>query len=598
MIFNRPCLALLVVGWCCTRLAAVEDPPPLDSGENSPGTGGTSERSPGTSDGGETPPGTNGKRKADTRDFRTGEMGLREQAPETIAGTDRTETTPGAGSTGATPGTGASSSFSPNLFSAGAGDYGLGGVIPFGSGQGGPDPGGASAFSKPKPTSYTIEGFYGQGRKTLNKGEGRLGKLHFHTYVSVSTGYDDNYESVPSGGAPVKVLNGIFDFIPGVPAGTPIIKDELVYLGGGLVGVRPVLVGFTKTDQPAQIIPHFDTVPPPERKSSFLTRGTLGVDLQRTTRHSFLTLATSGGASYYWNKAKDPLDYNGAVKGVLLYRFTPHLRVTESLDATYTTQPDLARLDTPTRPTVGPFLSINSRTDVKFRYTPRVSATGTVSYDAVRYTNSLEQVGDHNGVTLGLQAEYLWNPHYTLTTELRHNIISYPNQGTRDSATEFFLVGTDFTYSRRLDGSLRLGVTEKAVDGGDATMSPYVESTLNYRANSHSVLQWASRFGFEEPDAANEERRVLRTGLNYAYSFTPRLRGSLGVNLLQARTSTLGGTSSNIEELTYDSTAALDYTVNRHFSLNLSYSFTDVASDQELRSYYRNQIFFGGSYQF
>ena len=51
-------------------------------------------------------------------------------------------------------------------------------------------------------------------------------------------------------------------------------------------------------------------------------------------------------------------------------------------------------------------------------------------------------------------------------------------------------------------------------------------------------------------------------------------------------------------QLTYDSTAALDYTINQHFSLNMSYSLTDVASDQPEQSYYRNQIFFGGNYHF
>jgi hypothetical protein len=112
------------------------------------------------------------------------------------------------------------------------------------------------------------------------------------------------------------------------------------------------------------------------------------------------------------------------------------------------------------------------------------------------------------------------------------------------------------------------------------------------------VLSWTSRFGFEEPGAPDQERLVLRTGLSYNYSFTPRLRGSLNVNLLRERTSFLSGSSDASVQFTYDSSAVLSYTVNQHFSMNLSYSLTDVASDNDIASYYRNRIFFGGDYKF
>jgi opacity protein-like surface antigen len=485
------------------------------------------------------------------------------------------------------------------VFSAGTGasdtssaPFGLGGGTASGAGS-------ASAFSKPpEGTSYTLPGFYGQGRRTLTSGVGLLAKPRYETTFSLSMGYDDNYQSAPGGGAPTLSSDGSFEVVQEpVQKGTPIFKEELVFLGGGPIGRRLVFVGFEK-GSPGQIRPLFQTIPPIERKGSLLTQANVGFNMQIATRRSLFTLNASGGTIYYWDKDKDPFENNANISGAFLYKFTPRLQTTVQLNAAYITQPDFERINTPDRATRDPYYSTLARADVQYRLTPRFSLTGSLNYSGLRFTNTLEQTGDNNEVTAGIAANYLWNPRYTFVTEYRHTNVTYSNNSARDSSTEFLLLGADFRYSARLSGTVRVGGSMRSfAEGGSTATSPYFESSLNYQATSRSVLSWTNRFGFEEPSSPNEERLVLRTGLNYGYSFTPRLRGSLTGYILRQR-STFTDSSITSTEITFDSTAALNYAISQHFSLNLSYSFTDALTDFEESSYYRNRIFLGGEYTF
>ena len=484
------------------------------------------------------------------------------------------------------------------MFSAGTGASGTG-TVPYGSGGGAATgSGSASAFNKPaEGTSYTLPGFYGQGRQTFTSGVGLLAKPRFETTLSISMGYDDNYLSAPGGGAPTLAQNGKVKTVQPVPPGKPIFEEKVFFLGGGLVERRTVLVGF-EGGSPGQIIPLFDTIPALERRGSLLTQANVGLNMQIASPRSLFTLAATGGTIYYWDKEKDPFENSATVNAAFLYKFTPRLQTTESLSVAYVTQPDLGRINTPDRPTTEPYYTAQARADLQYRITPRFSITGSLSYSGLRYTSNLEERGNNDEVTEGLEASYLWNPRYTFLTEYRHSTVSYSNDSTRDSTTDFLLLGAEFRYSSRLSGSVRVGGSIRSfTEGGNSSTSPYFESTLNYTATSRSVLQWTNRFGFEEPSTAQEERLVLRTGLTYSYSFTPRLRGTLAGHILRQR-STFTNTPETSTQLTFDSTAVLNYAISQHFSVNLSYSFTDAITDFEETSYYRNRIFLGADYSF
>ena len=509
----------------------------------------------------------------------------------------------GAGASSA--GTGASSAFGSGVFSSGgttgstpSGDAGNRPFSLFGFGGGaGAGASSASAAVTQPAAQYSLPGFYGQGGQTFTVGEGLLARPQYETVVSLSMGFDDNYNQGSNGGNFFRVLNGV-DLVGGVQGGQPIIEEREVILASGLIEKRRVVVGFTEEVAPKQV-QRFSLIPPVDPKSSFITRASFGFDMHIASRRSLLTFHAAGGTDYYWDKDKDPFQNNGNIGVNYLYKFTPRLQLTAALSSSYITQPDLAIANTPNRPTRGPYINTLSRADVQYRFTPRFSFTGSLSYSALSYMDAAEKVGNYGEGTVGIEARYLWNPRYTFLTEFRHSMIRYNQDSARDSTTDSLLIGTEFAINRRLTGSLRLGESIRSFDvSGGSVSTPHVESSLTYRTTSRSVLQWTNRFGFEEPSAPNEERLVLRSGIAYAYSFTPRLRGTLAVNFLQETTRNLKGATADILQNTFDSSFGLDYTVSRDFTLNFDYSFTDVISDQQNASYYRNRIFVGADYRF
>lgn len=478
-----------------------------------------------------------------------------------------------------------------------------GGAPPDGTTGGTPDgsagwgSGGASARGATESApSYTLPGFYGQGGQTFVAGEGRLAKPRFETNVSLSLGYDDNLFLAPTDGTtfrfPVPVL-----LDPGSPGGEPIVRNGNVFVGGGGVAPGSVIVGYTEARQPI-FGTEFVEIPPREREGSLLARANFGFETQFTSRRSLFTVDVGAGTTYYWNREADPYDHHGVLGANFLYRITPRLQFTASVNSAYLSQPDLFRVNTPDQPTIGDLVNTVSRSTLSYRVTPRFSLSASASYNSNYFFEEAEQTGNFSEIIVGTEARYLWSPRYTFLIEYRHGMTAYPNLPTLDSSTNYLLVGTEFVINRRLTGSLRVGESFRQFEqGGETAVTPYAEATLGYRTSARSILNWNTRFGFEEPGGPSEERVVLRTGLNYVYAFTPRLRGTVALNVITETTTYEAAVEEN-ERFTFDSHLGLAYTLTEHFGVNLSYNFTNVTSNRDDVGYYRNRIYFGGQFHF
>lgn len=420
--------------------------------------------------------------------------------------------------------------------------------------------------------------------------------------LSFSIGYDDNIFQTPSD-VPSFGISGVVDEIPpnlvlveeAKPPGVAIERvfpDAVVDPINGLTRPR---YRFVETPGKEAVFEEVDLSQ--ERKGSFLTRSNLNLQMQQFTRRSLFTLDFSGGRTFYWDKDEDPIDYNANFLASYLYRFSPRVETSSQINVAYISQPDLSRANTPEQPTVGDVINTLARTNLTYRFTPRVSSTVTASYSGLRYTEKTEQTGNYDIWTFGLEARYLWKPRWTLLAEVRHAITAYETNPTLDATTEYFLVGSEFILSPRLTGSLRLGMNFKSFEVGNKQSAPYVESSVSYRSTARSSVTWTNRFGFEEASSPNNERLVYRSTIAYSYAFTPRLRGSATINLLhEINTDTL--TDVEFAQDTFDSTIGLDYQVTRRFSLNASYVFTITSSNTGTSDYYRNRIYFGGQMNF
>jgi hypothetical protein len=201
--------------------------------------------------------------------------------------------------------------------------------------------------------------------------------------------------------------------------------------------------------------------------------------------------------------------------------------------------------------------------------------------------------------------------------EARYAISTYPEQSTADTSGVTLLIGGELTLSRRFSAGLRFGEeVQTYTEGGTSASSPHVEATLNYRIGAGTSVAWNAEYGYEASGSADFRNLTARTGLQIAQVFTPRLQATLGVNLLRSSTTSLNvpatsvavstvatpntlGLSPDSVQDTIDTSIGFYYTLDRHWSLNLTYSYTMMdITPQASTDYFRQRVFLGASYQF
>jgi hypothetical protein len=471
--------------------------------------------------------------------------------------------------------------------------------------------GGGPVIPAAAPT-FTLPGFYGAAPTTFTGGEGRLGRPRIRYNASISTGYDDNVFQTPTEpfSSPDQVTEVVVD--PGTPdtfievpetrqIPDPNFQPSFPREPATFITVptgRTLLVVVPGTPPKTEKVT-IPGVPPQERLGSFITRAGAGIDIQLFTRRTLFTFDVNASANHYWNRPDvDPTEYNGSLSLNLSHRITPRLQGTAQVSASYLSQPDYSRINSPTSLGAGNYIVANAKGDLSYRWTPRFTSVASLSNNSLTYEEKGFQAGNYSETVFGTEQRYLFSPRFTFLAEARYSFFSYELAAERDSNTTFLLLGTEFTYSRLLSGSVRVGVaSRKFLETGEAKITPYMETVVVYRIGRASVLSWNTRFGFEEPGAPTQERVVLRTGLNFNQAFSPRFSVSAGVNYLHETTTDEAAQTESTQD-TFDASLTSRYLVTRRLSLNATYSFTTVATSTGSSDFYRNRLFIGGEYTF
>ncbi len=336
--------------------------------------------------------------------------------------------------------------------------------------------------------------------------------------------------------------------------------------------------------------------PAAKRIGSALTQASGAANVQFFSRRSLFTFDINASATKYWSRpGRDELDFNGAAVFNFLYRITPRLQFTTQVNLAYLSQPDLSRINTPQQQG-GDYFTSNAKIDLTYRWSRRLTSVFSASLNSLYYQEKLQQANDYNETVFGTELRYLWSQRLTFLTEGRYSQIAYNGDGARDASTAFLLVGAEARISTRFSGTLRLGGSMRTFEvSGSQSSTPYMEASIAYRAGPTSVINLNTRFGFEEPGNAGDERRVLRSGLNYSQAFSPRLSGVAGANYL-VETTTSGNTS--LSTASYDANARLEYRMSKKLSFNSSVSFTKASFGSAESDYYRFRYFLGLEYTF
>ncbi len=424
----------------------------------------------------------------------------------------------------------------------------------------------ASSASSEEPT-FTLPALYGGATQVFTGGTGRLAKPRFIYRVFTSAGYDDNVFQTPT-----------------KTRATPEVSQQVLVLGpDNIPRIGTVVLA------PAR--------PAAKRIGSPVNQAGAAMEVQIFSSRSLFTFNLSGSGSYYWNRPGiRKVDYNGSLVLGYLYRLTPRLQFSAQVNAAYLSQPDFSRINSPQRQTGQNYLSANSRFDLSYRWTPRLSAILSLTDNVLEYQTKTLAASNYNETILGTEVRYLWSPVLTGLTEVRYGSIMYADAPERDSHTMYGLVGLEARLGPRLSAVLRAGESIRSfTESGKSASTPYMEAAAGYRVGPATQLSVTARYGFEEPLAAGQDRTVFRTGIGLHHAFSARLSSDVAINLLDENSSAAGlKTHSD----TIDANLRMDYRVTRDFSLNASYSYTQVVSAESLGGYYRNRLFIGAQYNF
>jgi hypothetical protein len=305
-----------------------------------------------------------------------------------------------------------------------------------------------------------------------------------------------------------------------------------------------------------------------------------------------LSLTTGGGFTYYFDRT----GYNPTAYLGLSLTHKPSRRMTLSLSvfAAYQSQPDLST-NLGSNQQLGSFIHSTDLISLSYSWTPRFSTVTSYTFGLLKYDGSAGLLQNRMEHTLAEQFQYLLWPTTTGAAEYRYGIIDYES-APLDSTTNFLLAGLDHKFTPRLNAHFRVGVELRSSESNGFQAGPYFESSLTYIFRHNGSLIWTNSYSIEESNTpGGSSAPSFRTGLTLNYGFTGRLSASLPLFYVHSGNQS-GGSSSSSED-TIDIGPSLNYSINRHFSANLGYHYTEVSGSVS-SSYSRNNYFAGLNFSF
>ncbi len=237
-----------------------------------------------------------------------------------------------------------------------------------------------------------------------------------------------------------------------------------------------------------------------------------------------------------------------------------------------------------------------------YQLKPKISSVTAWQLDAYLYTdqytqNSLgriEQTGSQ-------QFLFLWKPTTALVTEYRINPRTFLYNPEMDNLGQFFLVGADHTFNRRLTAYFRAGLEQRWLSeprgGNSVYLGPYGEFGLSGTL-SKTKLDLTGRYGTQSSGIIGVgESDTLMLGVAAERRLTSRITLSLFANY-QNNQFNQQNTGPNFSDNVLDTGFGLSYRLNRAAAIQAGYRYSTLLSDESYREYNRNIFFLGTEINF
>ena len=330
------------------------------------------------------------------------------------------------------------------------------------------------------------------------------------------------------------------------------------------------------------------TLTPSAEGSSFIGENVVLTYSRPAQRTQFSVLGI-GRFDQYFNVSRN--DVNGNVTMSLTHNFSTRLSFYASAFAAYQTAPNF-------RSNVGPENVVSDHfytTDIfslTYHWSTRFSMITRYTFYQVQYAQaSIGNSQDRVENTLSEQFQFSLTSRTNLIGEYRFGTTNY-DTAPIDSTGHLILAGVNHNLTEHLIVRLRAGESFRSLENDGSMASPYFESSVDYVSSNHS-LSWTSSYGFESPTAAGvTTTKTWRTGLTLTYGLTSRLSSTTGVYYHHDENEGSGTQDS------FDLTAGLRYTINKHFTLHVDYHHSTLGSLGSTPGYSRNSYFGGLTYTY
>ena len=347
-------------------------------------------------------------------------------------------------------------------------------------------------------------------------------------------------------------------------------------------------------------------------KGSPYTSLSQGVDLLLSQSRVGLSMQASGGGQYYYDRQGEQLTPTGNLSLLFAYRLTPRAQFSSVINGSYTTQPSLSVLNGLNQSNGKGYLTINSKFDLLYQWTQRVSTDTTYTVVGTPASSSNQSgstqaglnqsSGDYLTQTLGQSVRYLFTSLVTGVAEVRASQTNYSGSSQFDSKSYYYLLGCDVKLSRRLNGSFRAGGTTIAYDnaGLSNASSPYFEASVDYSLSRISAVSFNGRYGFNNSGSSNQQSgKSTRVGGSYRRTFSPKLQGSVSLNYDHEDSSTLSGLNASGGQDAFSVVVGAQYSLTQKVSLFANYSRFEVCNTPDpFSENTRDTYYMGATYQY
>jgi len=333
-----------------------------------------------------------------------------------------------------------------------------------------------------------------------------------------------------------------------------------------------------------------------ESFESYYAQGGLGMTYTDADPTTSWSTAIDLGAVYYFDNIPryDDTFYNARIAFNIAHQISERLKISNNFYLTYEAQPNIAQGGTTTLFN-GQYLYGFNNFNVSYAWSQRFSTTTSYTIDGISYEDDFVSDAENRlSHLIAQQFSYAATRKTSLTAEYRYRTTRFNTAQNRDFDSHFALAGIDHAWSERLTGSFRAGAEFYKSDRASNT-APYAEVAMNYSLDRRTQVRWFGASGYDGAELAlYESRYSLRTGVNATHQLTKKIGLYGGAQYAYSDFDGGGSkTVADVAEHTLLLSAGVSYQLLENLTVDASYNYSVLSSDDAAREFTRNNVSLG-----